>query len=197
MLASGRGSNVQALLDAGCPVREVLGNVPDAPVLERARAAGVPAHCLDHRTFRTPDEFDAALAHRIDGGHRADLVVLAGFMRILGGRFTARFEGRLINIHPSLLPAFPGLRTHERVLRSGAREHGCTVHFVTAEVDAGPIVARARVRVRPSDTPDTLAARVLVEEHWLLPRVVHWFATGRLRLRGGAARLDDRPLPAD
>ena len=198
VLVSGRGSNLQALIDAGCPVAEALSDVPAAPALARARAAGISAHALtdapDRRVRRAGAEFDHSLAERIDGPARADLVVLAGFMRILGAGFTRRFAGRLINVHPSLLPAFPGLRTHERALAAGVSEHGCTVHFVTGEVDAGPIIDQARVAVRGDDTPGSLAARVLAEEHRLLPRTVHRFVTGRLRLRGEKVWLDGRPL---
>lgn len=194
VLVSGRGTNLQSLIDAGCPIAQVLSDVPGAPALERARAAGIAAHPLDRRTFRSRAEFDDALAAEADGPGRADLVVLAGFMRILGPGFTRRFAGRLINIHPSLLPAFPGLRTHERALEAGASEHGCTVHFVTEDLDAGPLIERARVSVRPDDTPESLAARVLAEEHRVLPRTVHRFVTGRLRLRGEDAWLDGRPV---
>lgn len=201
VLVSGRGTNLQSLIDAGCPIAEVLSDVPGAPALARARAAGVPAHALrsgagaPERGGRRPRAgFDDVLAERIDGPGRADLVVLAGFMRILGAAFTRRFVGRLINVHPSLLPAFPGLRTHERALEAGVSEHGCTVHFVTEEVDAGPIIDRARVTVRRDDTPASLAARVLAEEHRLLTRTVHRFVTGRLRLKEGAARLDGRRI---
>ena len=204
VLVSGRGTNLQSLIDAGCPVAEVLSDVPGAPALARARAAGVPAHALvpgagacDRRNRRPHAGFDDALAERIDGPRRADLVVLAGFMRILGAAFTRRFAGRLINVHPSLLPAFPGLRTHERALAAGVSEHGCTVHFVTEEVDAGPLIDQARAPVRRDDTPESLAARVLAEEHRLLVRTVHRFVTGRLRLRGGAVRLDGRRIRLD
>ena len=192
VLVSGRGTNLQSLIDAGCPIAEVLSNVPGAPALDRARAAGIPAHALDHRSCPSRTEFDAALGASIDGPGRADLVVLAGFMRILGAAFTRRFAGRLINVHPSLLPAFPGLRTHERALEAGVAEHGCTVHFVTEELDAGPLIEQARVPVRRDDTPQSLGARVLAEEHRLLPLTVHRFVTGRLRLRGGDAWLDGR-----
>lgn len=194
VLVSGRGTNLRALIGAGCPIAKVLSNVPGAPALDRARAAGIPAHALDHRKHRSRAEFDDALTECIGGPGRADLVVLAGFMRILGAAFTRRFAGRIVNVHPSLLPAFPGLRTHERALEAGVSEHGCTVHFVTEELDAGPIIDQARVPVRRDDTPGSLAARVLAEEHRLLPRAVHRFATGRLRLRGGSARLDGRPI---
>lgn len=194
VLVSGSGTNLQALIDTGCPIAEVVSNVPGAPALDRARTVGIRARALDHRPFRSRAGFDDALAARVDGPGWADLVVLAGFMRILGPAFTQRFAGRLINIHPSLLPAFPGLRTHERVLEARRREHGCTVHFVTEALDAGPLIERARVMVRPDDTPESLAARVLVEEHRILPRAVHRFATGRLRLRGGEAWLDGHPV---
>lgn len=194
VLVSGSGTNLQALIDAGCPIAEVVSNVPRAAALDRARAAGIPALALDHRSFHSRAEFDDALAARVDGPGRADLAVLAGFMRILGPAFTQRFAERIINIHPSVLPAFPGLRTHERALEARVREHGCTVHFVTEALDAGPLIERARVAVRPDDTPESLAARVLVEEHRILPRAVHRFATGRLRLRGGEAWLDGHPV---
>lgn len=195
VLVSGRGSNLQALIDAGCPIALVLSNVPGALALDRARAADIAAATLDHLAYPSRAAFDDALAERIDDAGGTDLVVLAGFMRVLGSRFTDRFAGRLINVHPSLLPAFPGLRTHERALAAGASVHGCTVHFVTAELDGGPAIARARVPVRRDDTPDSLAARVLVEEHRILPLAVHRFVTGRLRLRDGTAWLDDRPVP--
>ena len=174
----------------------MLCNVPGAPALDRARAAGIPAHALDHRSHPSRPAFDAALADRIDGPGRADLVVLAGFMRILGAAFIRRFAGRLINVHPSLLPAFPGLRTHARALEAGVPEHGCTVHFVTEALDAGPPIEQARVPVRRGDTPESLAARVLAEEHRLLPRTIHRFVTGRLRLRGGEVWLDGRRVRA-
>ena len=193
MLVSGRGSNLAALIDAGCPIAGVVSNVPSAPALERARAAGIPTCTLDHRGYRSRAAFDAALAERIDGPGRADLVVLAGFMRVLGAAFTKRFAGRLINVHPSLLPAFPGLCTHARALAAGVVEHGCTVHFVTEELDAGPIVAQARVPVRPGDTPESLAARVLAEEHRLLPASVHRFLIGRLPLPGADGGGAGRP----
>ena len=195
VLVSGRGSNLKALIDAGCPIAEVVSNVPGAPALVRARAAGIAARALDHRKFRTRTAFDDALAERIDGPGRADLVVLAGFMRVLGPAFTRRFAGRLINVHPSLLPAFPGLDTHARALAAGVSEHGCTVHFVTEELDAGPIIAQARIAVRPDDTPESLAARVLVEEHRLLPRVVLRLMTREAEPQSSetASKLPDFP----
>lgn len=199
VLVSGRGSNLQSLIDAGCPIAEVVSDRPGVPALARAAAAGIRTHCVDRRTRGSREEFDEALARLIDRGpgprRRADLVVLAGFMHVLGAGFTSRFEGRLINLHPSLLPAFPGLRTHERALAAGVAEHGCTVHFVTEALDAGPIIAQARVPVSPEDTPEALAARVLMEEHRLLPRVVHQFVTGRIEFRGRVVRRDDASPP--
>ena len=200
VLVSGRGTNLQALIDSGCPVAEVVSDRPGVPALARAEAAGIPAHCLDRRAGASRAGFEEALAKRIDrgpGAGRADLVVLAGFLHVLGPGFTARFAGRIINVHPSLLPAFPGLHTHERALAACVSEHGCTVHFVTETLDAGPVIAQARVPVLPGDTPDTLAARVLAEEHRLLPRVVHRFVTGRIELRGTEVRIGGRRIRPD
>lgn len=195
VLISGRGSNLKAIIDAvahdNLPVsiRAVIANRPQAPGLQLARAAAVPALELDHRQFPTRDSFDAALMEAIDR-HAPALVVLAGFMRILGRDFIAHYRGRLINIHPSLLPQFPGLDTHARAVAAGVKEHGATVHFVTDEVDGGPIIAQARVPVLSDDTPATLAARVLAAEHRLLPQAIRDFATGRVALdaTGGVIR---------
>ncbi|HEY8555116.1 MAG TPA: phosphoribosylglycinamide formyltransferase [Burkholderiales bacterium] len=197
VLISGRGSNLQAIIRAmqrgeiAIDLAAVISNRPNAPGLEYARAAGIPAEVVDHKAFAERAAFEAALSERIDA-YRPDLIVLAGFMRVLSASFIERYAGRLINIHPSLLPAFPGLRTHERALAAGARMHGATVHFVTAEVDSGPIIAQAAVPVLPDDTPDSLAARVLEQEHRLYPRVIGWFAEGRLRLVDGQVMLDGR-----
>lgn len=199
VLVSGRGSNLQAIIDAtrsgALPVdlRAVVSNNPDAAALERARAAGITTHVIDHRAYSMRAAFDTALHQTIDR-HTPDLVVLAGFMRLLGPAFIDHYAGRLINIHPSLLPAFPGLRTHERALAAGATQHGATVHFVTRETDAGPIVIQAAVPVRPGDTPATLAAQVLDEEHRIYPLAIRWFAEGRLRLDGDRVLLDGAPL---
>lgn len=187
VLISGRGSNLKAILDAiahdDLPIalRAVISNRPQAPGLAIARAAGVPTVELDHRSFPTRAAFDAALMQAIDR-LAPRLVVLAGFMRILGREFIAHYRGRLINIHPSLLPQFPGLDTHARAIAAGVAEHGATVHFVTDEVDGGPIIAQARVPVQPGDTPTALAARVLQAEHRLLPQAIRDFAAGRLAL---------------
>lgn len=184
-----------ALIDAAAsgalPVRvaAVLANRPDAKGLEVAAAAGVVTRVVDHRLYRDRESFDAAMAEAIDA-YSPDLVVLAGFMRILSDGFVAHYEGRLINIHPSLLPSFPGLHTHQRALDDGVRVHGCTVHFVTPTLDHGPIVVQAAVPVLDGDDATVLAARVLEQEHRIYPLAVRWFAEGRLRLEDGRVRLD-------
>jgi phosphoribosylglycinamide formyltransferase-1 len=183
ILISGRGSNMEALLEAGLPARigAVISNNPQAKGLATAQKHGIPTSVVDHRAHPDRAAFDAALAGEIDR-HRPDLVVLAGFMRILTEPFIERYRGRLINIHPSLLPEFPGLDTHRRALSAGAKTHGCTVHFVTPVVDGGPIIAQAAVVVEPGETEERLAARVLAEEHRVYPRVVREFLEGRIRL---------------
>ena len=183
VLISGRGSNLQALLDARIPVSAVISNKAGAGGLEIAARHGVATRVVEHRAYAGREAFDAALASAIDEFTPA-LVVLAGFMRILTPGFVERHAGRLVNIHPSLLPSFPGLDTHERALEAGVKLHGCTVHFVTAELDHGPIIAQAAVPVLDDDTPDTLAARVLREEHRIFPEAVRAFLDGRLRVRG-------------
>lgn len=183
ILISGRGSNMEALLDAELPahITAVISNNPAAKGLATAAARGVTTATVDHRRYADRAAFDAALASEIDR-HRPDLVVLAGFMRILTDGFVARYHGRLLNIHPSLLPAFPGLDTHRRALAEGVRLHGCTVHFVSPVLDHGPIVIQAAVTVLPGDTEETLAARVLAQEHRIYPQAVKWFCEGRLTL---------------
>ena len=194
ILISGRGSNLEALIaarDAGqLPVNiaAVISNRPDAQGLETAARAGIVAHYIDHQAFAERDRFDAALAECIDG-FVPDLVVLAGFMRILSDGFVRHYSGRLMNIHPSLLPCFPGLHTHRQALREGVRIHGCTVHFVTPALDHGPIIVQAAVPVLDGDDEATLAARVLVQEHRIYPQAVRWFAEGRLRLDDGRVRI--------
>jgi phosphoribosylglycinamide formyltransferase 1 len=202
ILISGRGSNMEALLKAvsrgDLPVRiaAVISNRSDAKGLETAAAQGVPTAVVDHKAYAGREAFDAALAECIDG-YAPDLVVLAGFMRILTEGFVRHFEGRLLNIHPSLLPSFPGLHTHQRALEEGVRIHGCTVHFVTPALDHGPVVVQAAVPVLDGDDEAALAARVLEQEHVVYPLAVRWFAEGRLRLEGGRVRLAaERPLPA-
>ena len=187
VLISGRGSNLGALLEAarmeqwesvlGVRIAAVVSNRADAPGLRAARACGVATDVVSHLDFSGRDAFDAALARAIDA-HRPDLVVLAGFMRVLTRTFVEHFAGRLVNIHPSLLPAFPGLATHRQALAAGVRIHGATVHFVSSDVDAGPIVAQGAVRVLPDDDEESLAGRVLEIEHKLLPRCVALIATG-------------------
>jgi phosphoribosylglycinamide formyltransferase 1 len=188
VLISGRGSNLRALLDAGLPVSAVISNRADAEGLSLAAARGVETRVVEHRGHATREAFDAALAAEIDRS-APRLVALAGFMRILTPGFTARYAGRLLNIHPSLLPAFPGLHTHERALAAGVKVHGCTVHFVTAELDHGPIVVQAAVPVLADDDAARLAARVLEQEHVVYPRAVRWFLDGRLDLRNGVVHV--------
>lgn len=190
ILISGRGSNMESLLDAGLPgvCATVISNRPDAAGLAAAAARGIPTAAIDHRGFASREDFDAELAGRIEA-HAPDLVLLAGFMRILSDGFVRRFEGRLLNVHPSLLPAFPGVRTHAQALAAGVRLHGCTVHFVTPALDGGPIIAQAAVPVHVGDDEACLAERVLAEEHKLYPRVARWFLEGRLHLLHGRARL--------
>ena len=199
VLISGRGSNLQAILDQAASgelpveVAAVISNRPGAHGLERARRAGVPALELDHKNFADRPEFEAALIDLIDR-HRPDLVALAGFMRVLTAGFTEHYRGRLLNIHPSLLPKFRGLHTHERAIAAGETEHGASIHFVTAELDGGPVIVRARVPVPPGDHADTLAARVLEQEHRLYPLAIRWFAEGRVRLEGERVFFEDAPL---
>jgi phosphoribosylglycinamide formyltransferase-1 len=193
VLVSGGGSNLQALIDAqdgGLPIaiRAVVSNEPDAYALERARAAGIPAEVLSHRRFPSREAYDTALAELIDG-FDPGLVVLAGFMRILTPGFAARYRGRMLNIHPSLLPRHRGLHTHRRALDAGEQVHGASVHFVTPELDSGPVILQAEVPIVLGDTPEVLAARVLEREHIIYPCVVGWFAAGRLHLDDA-----DRPV---
>lgn len=188
VLISGRGSNMQALLEAGLPVSAVISNRADAKGLAIAASRGVATRVVEHRKFPSREAFDAALAEEIDR-FEPRLVALAGFMRVLTPGFVERYAGRMLNIHPSLLPAFPGLDTHARALASGAKVHGCTVHFVTAELDHGPIVIQAEVKVRKGDSAEALAARVLRQEHVIYPRAVRWFLDGRLVIRDGKVRV--------
>ncbi len=198
VLASGRGSNLQAILDAaahpGYPARVavVVSDRERAAALERATAAGVPAVFVNPKDYADRDAYDAALAGALRD-HQVGLVCLAGFMRILTPAFVHVFDGRILNIHPSLLPAFPGLHPHRQALEHGVRISGATVHFVEADVDTGPIVLQAAVPVEPGDTEATLAARVLVEEHRLYPAAVRLFAEGRLRISGRRVIVGERP----
>ncbi len=194
ILISGRGSNMEALIAARTAgvlpvdIAAVISNRPDAAGLATATAAGIAVRCIDHKAFAGRDAFDAALSVCIDR-FAPDLVVLAGFMRILSDGFVDNYAGRLMNIHPSLLPSFPGLHTHRRALAEGVRIHGCTVHFVTPTLDHGPVIIQAAVPVLDSDDEATLAARVLRQEHRIYPQAVRWFAEGRLRLADDRVRL--------
>jgi phosphoribosylglycinamide formyltransferase-1 len=190
ILISGRGSNMESLLDAGLPgaCAAVISNRADAAGLSSAAGRGIATTVIDHRGFASREEFDAVLAVEIEQ-HAPDLVLLAGFMRILTDGFVRRFEGRLLNIHPSLLPAFPGVKTHAQALGAGVRLHGCSVHFVTPALDGGPIIAQAAVPVQTGDDEASLGRRVLAEEHRLYPRVARWFLDGRLRLIAGRVQL--------
>ncbi len=199
VLISGRGSNLQALIEArardrlAIDIRGVISNVPGAQGLARAGAAGIPNWVVDNRVYPQRAAFDEALAARIDT-LRPQLVVLAGFMRILGQDFVARYAGRLINIHPSLLPTFPGLDTHKRALAAGVPEHGTSVHYVSADLDGGPLIAQSRVPVYDGDTESQLAARVLEQEHRLLPEVINGIARGRIRYHRGQVLIDGKPV---
>jgi phosphoribosylglycinamide formyltransferase-1 len=183
ILISGRGSNLQALLEAKlpCSIAAVISNRADAEGLDVAKAHGIPVAVVEHRNYADRDSFDAALAQTIDA-FDPDIVALAGFMRILSPGFVTRYHGRLINIHPSLLPAYGGLNTHARALHDGVMIHGCTVHFVTPDLDHGPIIIQAAVPVLRDDTEQTLAARVLNEEHRIYPQAISWLCQDRIKL---------------
>ncbi|WP_410498568.1 phosphoribosylglycinamide formyltransferase [Chitinibacter sp. S2-10] len=184
ILISGRGSNMQAIVNAqiaGANIAAVISNRPDAAGLAWAAERGIRTAVLDHKQFASRESFDAALIDLIDG-YAPDLLVLAGFMRILTADFVNHYENRLINVHPSLLPAFTGLNTHQRAIDEGVKLAGCTVHFVTAELDHGPIIAQAAVPVLDHDTAGALAARILVQEHQLYPQAVAWFVADQLQL---------------
>lgn len=201
VLISGRGSNLQAFIDA-CASGElpaqislVISNNPDATGLQRAARAGIATRCIDHRKYASREDFDQALVDELRS-HTIDLVILAGFMRILTPVLIAPWRGRLLNIHPSLLPKYPGLKTHQRALDAGDAEAGATVHFVTQELDGGPPVLQARVPILPGDTADSLAARVAEQEHIIYPLAARWLAEGRLAITESGATLDGSPIPA-
>jgi len=202
VLISGSGSNLQSLIDASSQpdarfkIAAVLSNKPDAFGLTRARNAGIVTQSISHTAFGSREQFDNSLADAIDQ-HQPDLVVLAGFMRILTPGFTARFSGRMLNIHPSLLPKYPGLNTHQRALDAGDTEAGATIHFVTADLDGGPPVIQARVPIKPGDNAASLAKRVLEREHQIYPLAVSWFAEKRLRMHDQHAWLDNDLIPID
>lgn len=190
ILISGRGSNMEAIVQAcategwSARIAAVVSNRPDAAGLRFAQARGIATAVVDHKGFADRETFDAELA-RVVHGYAPDVVVLAGFMRILTPGFVKQFEGRMLNVHPSLLPAFPGLNTHQRAIEAGCKVAGATVHFVTPELDHGPIIAQAAVAVLPGDTEETLAARVLSREHLLYPKAVRWLVDGQLRVDNG------------
>lgn len=201
VLASGRGSNLAALIDAReagtLPIKLTLvaGDKADAPALRNAEAHGIPTFALDPKTFPSRREFDEALFANV-AASGAQLVVLAGYMRILDAAVTAQWAGRMINIHPSLLPKYRGLHTHRRVLKAGDLEHGTSVHFVSAELDGGPVIAQARIAIHPGDTEDALAARLLSQEHRLLIACVSAIARSEVHERDGKVWFRDHPIPA-
>ena len=190
VLISGRGSNMQAVVEAGLPVVAVISNRADAAGLAYAQARGIATTVVEHKHYATREAFDAKLIEAIDR-HAPTLIVLAGFMRILTDAFVQRYAGRMVNIHPALLPAFTGLNTHARALAAGVKVHGCTVHWVTPTLDVGPIIIQAAVPVLPSDTETVLAARVLRQEHVIYPRAIRWFLDGKLHLENGVVRVAD------
>ena len=186
---------MRSLVEAGLPIAAVISNRGDAAGLDFARSRGIPTAVVEHRAFASREEFEQALAASLDR-HAPKLIALAGFMRVLTPGFVRRYAGRMMNIHPSLLPAFPGLDTHARALAAGVKIHGCTVHFVTEQLDAGPIVIQAAVPVLPEDNAASLAGRVLEQEHRIYPRAARWFLDGRLVIENGTVRVkgDDAQL---
>jgi len=200
VLISGGGTNLQALIDAQqageLPIQlaAVISNRPGVKGLQRAADAGIPRDVLDHKAYESREHFDKALIQLIDS-HKPDLIVLAGFMRILTPAFTGHYLGRMLNIHPSLLPKYQGLHTHQRAIEAGDSCHGVTVHFVTAELDGGPAVIQAKVNILAEDTADTLAQRVQAQEHIIYPLAVKWFASGDLSMKNGLSLLNGELLP--
>jgi len=197
VLISGSGSNLQAIIDQAdnidLNIRCVISNHSDAYGLTRANNAGIPCHVIDHTQFDSREVFDQAVSETIDQ-YSPDLVILAGFMRIFTEAFAQQYCGKMLNIHPSLLPKFQGLNTHQRVIDAGEDEHGVSIHFVTTELDGGPVIAQSRIAVLADDDANSLAKRVLIEEHKLYPKVIHWFTQGRLKLYNGKAVLDGKTL---
>lgn len=197
VLISGSGSNLQSIIDNAklidLDIQAVISNKADAYGLERANKANIATHILDHSQFPSREEFDQALSELIDQ-HNPEIIILAGFMRILTTEFTDKYPGKMLNIHPSLLPKFQGLNTHQRAIDAGEKKHGASIHFVTSELDGGPIIAQSSVDVMGDDTAKSLAQRVLVEEHKLFPKVIHWFTQNRLTLKDNKALLDGKLL---
>ncbi|WP_437613700.1 phosphoribosylglycinamide formyltransferase [Erwinia sp. V71] len=203
VLVSGNGSNLQAIIDAcqqgrlnGSSIAAVFSNKADAYGLERAREAGIPAHALEAAQFADREAFDRQLMLEIDA-YAPDLVVLAGYMRILSPAFVSHYLQRMLNIHPSLLPKYPGLHTHRQAMANGDEEHGTSVHFVTEELDGGPVILQAKVPIFADDTEDEVVARVQHQEHAIYPLVISWFINGRLTMRDGAAWMDGAQLPPE
>lgn len=200
VLISGSGSNLQALIDAvekeEIPgnIKAVISNKADVFGLERAQKAGISTHVVDHKKYDNRELFDGELIRQIEE-YKPDLIVLAGFMRILTDSFVRRYEGKMLNIHPSLLPKYPGLNTHQRAIDAGDTEHGVTVHFVTAELDSGPNIIQAKVPTLKQDTAETLAKRIQQQEHIIYPIAVKWFVDGRLSMHENHALLDQKELP--
>ena len=199
VLISGDGSNLQAMIDAtsqglDVDIRAVISNRADAFGLERAKRANIPTHVIDHQQFAARTEFEAALRKQIDA-YQPRLIALAGFMRRLSAEFVRHYAGRMINIHPSLLPKYPGLNTHQRVLQAQETIHGVTIHYVTADIDAGPVICQQSLTVHPNDTESSLHQRIHQLEHQLYPQVLAWIAAGRLQLSGnGQVLLDHHPI---
>ena len=198
VLISGNGSNLQAMIDAiekglSAEIVAVISNEPNAYGLERAKKAGIPAHIISHRDFSSRDAFEMALCKQIDV-YGPDIIALAGFMRRLSPDIVERYLGKMINIHPSLLPKYPGLRSHRKVLKAGDKQHGASVHFVTEDLDAGPLICQAVLNVEPNDTEERLKQRVQQLEHKLYPAVLVWFSEGRLKLMGDDVYFDEKPL---
>ncbi|MFO8025529.1 phosphoribosylglycinamide formyltransferase [Thiohalophilus sp.] len=199
VLISGSGTNLQAMIDqihhTEVPARlvAVISNRADAYGLQRAEQAGIPARVLNHRDYESREAYDTALQTLIDE-YRPDLIVLAGFMRILSDDFVRHYQGRMINIHPSLLPRYKGLNTHQRALEAGDIEHGCSVHYVTTELDSGPVILQAGVPIEASDTPESLAQKVHQQEHCIYPQVIDWIARGRVSLQDDTVLLDGQPI---
>ncbi len=200
VLISGSGSNLQAIIDAcaskdiNAEIAAVISNKADAFGLERAQKANIPTHIVNHKEFDDREAFDKALVQVIDP-YNADAIILAGFMRILTQGFTEKYLGKMLNIHPSLLPKYPGLNTHQRAIDAKDAEAGVTVHFVTAELDGGPPILQAKVNINPEDDVQSLAKRVLIQEHVIYPQAVNWLINGRLELRDNKAYLDGEEIP--
>lgn len=196
VLISGNGSNLQSIIDHSAidlDIKAVISNHANAYGLKRAERANISTHVLSHKQFSSREEFDQALSNIIDQ-YKPEIVILAGFMRILSTEFTHQYSGKMLNIHPSLLPKFQGLNTHQRAIESKENQHGVSVHFVTEQLDGGPIIAQTSVDVIDTDTTESLAKRVLLEEHKLFPKVIHWFTQGRLKLEKNHATLDGKVL---